>query len=103
MILDCITKGVLFFYARIATNLYGFDLIRVKCEVKILRIIWIQGDDHVFTIYRFGHNDGMILVEGIGMQRPYKKRGGGGVYYITLSSFLAFLFDKTTIHFIARL
>ena len=96
IILDRITKGILFFYARIAINPYGFDLIRVKCGLKILRIIWIYGDNHAFTIDRFGTNDGIVLVEEIGMWRQYKKSGGGGVYYITVSSFLAFRFDKKT-------
>ncbi|CAN6849232.1 unnamed protein product, partial [Brassica oleracea] len=55
IILDRITKGILFFYARTGTNLYGFDWIRIKCEVKILGIIWIQGDNHVFIQHPSSH------------------------------------------------
>uniref|UniRef100_M4DCN3 Uncharacterized protein n=1 Tax=Brassica campestris TaxID=3711 RepID=M4DCN3_BRACM len=60
IILDRITKGILFFYARMGTNRYGFDWIRVQCEVKILGIIWIQGDNHGFITDRFGTNDGVV-------------------------------------------
>ena len=77
--LDRLTKRILFFYARIETNTYGFDLIRVKCCLKILRIIWIHGDNHAFTVEIFGTNEGIGLVGEIGLWRQYKKRCGGGV------------------------